>query len=232
MGAIGRSRFRRQRIRLACLILLAALCALALPYVRYGVRGLWRGETFYRGLPVSYWREAIRTGETLPVYLEEPVRERLARIWRSCVRPALITGRLAVLPVQPYASRGPQDVDRGALPALAALLEDSDLRIQTRAALLVGDSYGLVVAWEKWARDSQRDRQLLATAVERLRSHLDSPHATVRGAAAEALTRFAFMREDYVERTHYRGVLVPKAFAPVGNLSGGRSALPAPGPSR
>lgn len=45
---------------LALLLAIVQVAVLAMPFCRYGIVGLIRGESFYKGRPTSYWRGAVK----------------------------------------------------------------------------------------------------------------------------------------------------------------------------
>jgi len=101
--------------RLTLGLSLVAACVLAAVFSTpafYIVRGWWRGEPFFHGLPSSYWQNAIRRWNRAPD--EVPWWNR-ALDWVGMDRkPALLT----------------DDQDSAAMPILFCLVQDEDEAVQ------------------------------------------------------------------------------------------------------
>ncbi len=109
-----------------------ALLALLGPYAYWGVVGLKNGECFYEGMPVSYWRAAVRTHADWRWH---------PPAWsRHCPRAVLQFLRLGT---EPAVLGG----DPAALPVLLELLRDNDREVAAHACLGLGRTGSSEAAW-------------------------------------------------------------------------------------
>jgi hypothetical protein len=125
---------RRKFLLLAATAALGAvvvLVVLLVPDLRWGVLGLVRGESYYKGYPTSYWRARI-------------LDEREKEAWAACSpsRFAQLLNEAGLgrhfLPVPGIALENPGtllfDGSAAAVPVLLELVEDPDEGVRTEAA--------------------------------------------------------------------------------------------------
>jgi HEAT repeat protein len=127
-------KLRRLRIWLVLALILLGSGLALVPRVRYGLLGLVRGEPFFGGMPVGYWRAAAIDDERIPAR-EEARRRRMLQL-------GVISTGLAewyqeycynqTLEPQSWALAEP-----GARAVVAELLRDQDPRVRHRGALIV-----------------------------------------------------------------------------------------------
>jgi hypothetical protein len=126
---------KRRRYLWALILLIACGGLVLMPRVRYPVRGWWRGETFYQGMPASYWSDALAADEDRPA--EQARRTGLATRLETQV------GRWVANRYRWYCALNPLEPmahvlwDPGAAPLLRQLLRDDDARVRRQAARLL-----------------------------------------------------------------------------------------------
>lgn len=201
-----------KKLRLVTVFLVLFLVGglLLLPSVRFPLIGWLKGESFYQGMPTSYWVHDVQTSDMSIAPNGQPYRNRPASVWQDWLSGYLPSYREPATFTSVIESDAGENL-RSAVAVLSEMLGHSDPKVRMFATIHFD-----LICWRRirdgtWPKgwSEQMFQAAIAPAYAALLKVLDDESGTIRNHAALVLW---MMDPDAAKRDGVKPPMPDRAF--------------------